>query len=221
MAAPRQSEKRELSQFDPARLMRFVLEMRQAGVTDARVLSALERTPRTSFAPTHLEGLAMDDIGLPLAHAQTMTKPSLVGRMLTALEAQAGDRVLEVGTGSGYQAAVLALLAHKVTTLERYRDLAAEARGRIGAARLMRAFAYCADGFDGWPEDAPFDRIIVNAGVAELPAPLLAQLKPGGALVAAVADRLIRVRNGVAEDLGPVKLQPLERGIAEGADSGG
>ena len=90
--------------------MRFVLEMRQAGVTDARVLSALERTPRTHFAPAHLEGLAMDDIGLPLAHAQTMTKPSVVGRVLTALDAQADDRVLEIGTGSGYQAAALAPL---------------------------------------------------------------------------------------------------------------
>lgn len=206
--------------MDASRLMRFVLEMRQAGVTDARVLSALERTPRTHFAPAHLEGLAMDDIGLPLAHAQTMTKPSLIGRVLAALDAQAGDHVLEIGTGSGFQAAVLAQLAHKVTTLERHRDLAADARGRIGAARLMRVFAHCADGFEGWADEAPFDRIVINAGAAELPPGLLAQLRQGGAIVAAVADRLIRVRNGTAEDLGPIKLQPLERGIAEGADSG-
>jgi protein-L-isoaspartate(D-aspartate) O-methyltransferase len=201
--------------------MRFVLEMRQAGVTDARVLSALERTPRTQFAPTHLEGLAMDDIGLPLAHAQTMTKPSLIGRILSALDAQSGDQVLEIGTGSGFQSAVLSQLAHRVTTLERHRDLCADARGRIGAARLMRVFAHCADGSDGWADEAPFDRIVVNAGVSEIPPPLLAQLKPGGALVACVGERLVRVRNGSAEDLGPIKLQPLERGIAEGADSGG
>lgn len=201
--------------------MRFVLEMRQAGVTDARVLSALERTPRTQFAPTHLEGLAMDDIGLPLAHAQTMTKPSLIGRILSALDAQAGDHVLEIGTGSGFQSAVLSQLAHRITTLERHRDLCADARGRIGAARLMRVFAHCDDGFDGWADEAPFDRIVVNAGVSEIPPALLAQLKPDGALVACVGERLVRVRNGSAEDLGPIKLQPLERGIAEGADSGG
>ncbi len=99
-----------MSEDDLARLMRFVLEMRQAGVTDARILSALEKTPRTYFAPEHLEGLAMDDIPLPLAHAQTMTKPSIIGRVLTALAPQASDSVLEVGAGSGYQSAVIAVL---------------------------------------------------------------------------------------------------------------
>src|SRR5262245_27058285 len=98
------------------RLMRFVLELRQAGVTDARALSALERTPLTHYAPAHLEGLAMDDVGLPLAHAQTMTRPSVVGRMISALAPQSGDIVLEVGAGSGYQAAAIADLARKVVT---------------------------------------------------------------------------------------------------------
>lgn len=205
---------------DPARLMRFVLELRQAGVTDARTLSALERTSRTEYAPTHLAGLAMDDVGLPLPHAQTMTKPSLVGRMVAALAPEAGESILEIGTGSGYQAAVLAGLAHKVVTLERWRDIAVEARGRIGAARLMRVFVHGADGFEGWADDAPYDRIIVNAAAADIPLPLLDQLKQGGTLVAALGDettqRLIRYRNGRREDFGPVKLQPLERGVQEG-----
>lgn len=204
---------------DPLRLMRFVLEMRQAGVTDARALAAMERTPRTHYAPEHLDGLALDDVGLPLAHAQTMTRPSMIGRVVSALAPESGDAVLEIGTGSGFQAAVIADLAHKVVTLERWRDLAADARGRFGRARLMRVFAHAADGHDGWESDAPYDRIVVNAAMADVPLALLDQLKPGGVLIAPLGDaegqRLIRYRNGQREDLGPVKFAPLERGVAD------
>lgn len=206
---------------DPARLMRFVLEMRQAGVTDARALAALERTARTHYAPQHLEGLALDDVGLPLSHAQTMTKPSVVGRVIAALAPQPNDVVLEVGAGSGFQAAAIASLAHKVVTLERWLDLAVEARGRFGTARLMRAYAHHADGFDGWSAEAPYDRIVVNAACEEIPPALLEQLKPGGVVVAPLGDamqqRLIRFSNGDREDLGPVKFQPLERGLGDAA----
>ena len=200
--------------------MRFVLEMRQAGITDPRALAALERTPRTHYAPPHLEGLALDDVGLPLAHAQTMTKPSIVGRVVAALAAQPTDVILEIGTGSGFQAAVLSDMAHKVVTLERWRDLAADARGRFGTARLMRTYAHVADGFDGWSDDAPYDRIVLNVAVEEVPPVLFDQLKPGGVIVAPIEDasgqRLIRIRNDVREDLGPVKLGALERGVEEG-----
>lgn len=199
--------------------MRFVLEMRQAGVTDARALSALERTARTHYAPDHLEGLAMDDVGLPLAHAQTMTKPSVVGRMIAALGPEDNDTVLEVGAGSGFQAAALSVLASKVVTLDRWEDLVAAARGRFGTARLMRTYAHMADGFDGWADDAPYGRIIVNCALAEIPPPLLEQLQPDGVLVAPLGDaqgqRLIRYRNGQREDLGPIRMQPLERGLGE------
>jgi protein-L-isoaspartate(D-aspartate) O-methyltransferase len=209
---------------DPARLMRFVLEMRQAGVTDARALSALERTPRTHYAPEHLEGLALDDVGLPLAHGQTMTKPSIIGRMITALAPQANDVVLEIGAGSGFQAAAISSIASKVITLDRWNDLVAAARGKFGTARLMRTFAFTADGFDGWADDAPYDRIIINGSLTDLPEPLLAQLKPGGVIVAPLGDaqsqRLIRYRNGEREDLGPLKLQPLERGLGEAPPAG-
>jgi protein-L-isoaspartate(D-aspartate) O-methyltransferase len=205
---------------DPARLMRFVLEMRQAGITDPRALAALERTPRTHYAPAHLEGLALDDVGLPLAHAQTMTKPSIVGRVVAALAAQPTDVILEIGTGSGFQAAVLSDMAHKVVTLERWRDLAADARGRFGTARLMRTYAHVADGFDGWSDDAPYDRIVLNVAVEEVPPVLFDQLKPGGVIVAPIEDasgqHLMRIRNDVREDLGPVKLGALERGVEEG-----
>jgi len=202
---------------DPARLMRFILELRQAGVTDARVLSALERTPRAHYAPAHLEGLTLDDVGLPLAHGQSMTKPSLVGRMLSALGAQAEETVLEIGVGSGFQAAVLAQLAHRVVSIDRWIDLVAEARGRFGTARLMRVFAHGADGLEGWADDAPYDRIILNGAVPAAPAALLAQLKPGGVLLAPIGEgetqRLVRHRNGESEDLGPVRFAALEPGI--------
>lgn len=200
---------------DPARLMKFVLELRQAGVTDARVLAAMERTPRAHYAPAHLADLAFDDIALPLAHGQAMTKASIVGRVLTALDAQADHAVLEVGTGSGFQSAVLAEMARKVVTLERWRNLVADARARFGTARLMRVYAHVADGLAGWADEAPYDRIVINGAVAEIPAPLLAQLKPEGVLVAPVGERLIRMRNGAREDLGPVTFAPLEPGLGE------
>lgn len=211
--------RREAAMTDPARLMRFVLELRQAGVTDARVLSALERTPRTHYAPEHLSGLAYDDVGLPLAHGQAMTKPSVIGRVLTALEVQQGDVVLEVGTGSGYQAAALAALAQRVVTLERWRDLAAEARGRLGRARLMNVFAHAADGREGWAEDGPYDRIVVNAAMDDCSEALVSALKPDGVLVAPLGDaqgqRLFRYRNGQREDLGPATFAPLQRGVSD------
>lgn len=199
---------------DPARLMRFILELRQAGVTDARVLAAMERTPREHYAPAHLSDLAYDDISLPLANGQSLTKPSVVGRMVAALNAQPGDSVLEIGTGSGYQAAVLGQLAHTVFTIDSRRDLVAEARARFGVARLMRVFAHVGDGAEGWPDDAPYDRIIVNAALPVPPPALLAQLMSGGALVAPIGDaegqRIIRFRNEERTDFGPVKFAPLE-----------
>lgn len=205
---------------DAARLMRFVLELRQAGVTDPRVLSALERTPRAHYAAEHLQDLGFDDMNLPLPYGQFMTRPSVVGRMLAALSPRDQDVVLEIGTGSGFQAAALARLARKVITLERRRELAADARGRLGLARLMNVLVHAADGMLGWPGDAPYDRIIVNAAMLGAPPEaLLAQLKPGGVLVGPVetdgAQTLMRFTEGRAETLGSIALPPLEPGVSE------
>ena len=110
-------------------------------------------------------------------------------------------------------------LARKVVTVERWRDLGAEARGRLGRARLFHVFAHAGDGFEGWTDDAPYDRIVVNAAVEDIPLPLLDQLKVGGVLIAPIGDaqaqRLIRYRNSEREDLGPIKFQPMERGPGE------
>ncbi len=201
---------------DGERLMRFLLEMRQAGVTDPKALLALERTPRDHYAPVHLAQLAYDDSALPLADGQTMTKPSIIGRVLSALELHAGANVLEIGTGSGYQAAAIGALARRVTTLDRFRVLVTDARARLGLARLMHVEAHLGDGAAGWIEAAPYDRIVLNSAVTDIPPVLLAQLAPGGALIAPIVgpagQRLIRSRGGQREDLGPIKFAPMMSG---------
>ncbi|MGE0828289.1 MAG: protein-L-isoaspartate(D-aspartate) O-methyltransferase [Hyphomonadaceae bacterium] len=203
---------------EAARLMRFVLDLRQAGVRDAKILAAMERTPRAQFAPPHLASLALEDVALPIACGQMMTKPSVIGQMLAALEPRAGDNVLEVGAGSGWQGAVLASLAKKVTTLDRHRPLAADARVRFGALRLMNIEAHGADGRLGWAENAPYDRIIVNAAAPAAPLALLEQLAEGGVLLIPIGEgqnaRLLRYRRGAAlpEELGAVAFTPLEEG---------
>jgi len=202
---------------DPQRLMRFVLEMRQAGVTDSRALGALERTSRVDFAPQSLAGLALDDVQLPLDFGQTMTRPSLVGRMIQALDVEASMSVLEIGAGSGYQTAALAQLARKVISLDRWRRLVTDARERMGRARLMHVNVYLADGRLGWAENAPYDRIIVNAAASEPPPALLEQLAEGGALLMPLegdgAQKLARIaKDGTRTFLGDVKFGTLETG---------
>lgn len=214
-----------MSESDPARMMRFVLDMREAGVTELKALAALERADRARFAPVHLAALALEDVDLPLPCAQNMTKPSVVGRMIAALDPRAGDMVLEIGTGSGFQGAAIASIARKVTSLERHRALAAEARGRFGAQRLMNAQAHLADGREGWAENAPYDRIVINAAVEAPPPALLEQLAEDGVLVAPIIEdgavRLKRFRKGAPpEDLGAIAFAPLEEGVAEDADKG-
>jgi protein-L-isoaspartate(D-aspartate) O-methyltransferase len=204
--------------FD-ARLMRFVLEMRQSGITDSRILGAMERTPRAAFVPAHMEAMAFDDAALPLPCGQVMSQPSLVGRMLGALGLNGGERVLEIGTGSGYQAAVLVLAGARVTSVERHARLASDARAALGKQRLEGVQVYFGDGQEGWPHGGPFDRIVINASLLQEPSPaLLAQLEPGGVMVggcAAGGDARLtawRVKGEgevVSIGLGPIALAPI------------
>jgi protein-L-isoaspartate(D-aspartate) O-methyltransferase len=163
----------------------LVRAARAAGVGDRRVLEALGRVRREGFVPEGLRDHAYRDRPVPIAHGQVTTQPSLVGRMVAALRLGGGERVLEVGTGLGYQAAVLAALlpAGHVWTLERFADLAAQARANLAAAGAGNVTVVVGDGTLGWPERAPYQAIVVAAAAPRVPAPLAGQLAEGGRLV--------------------------------------
>lgn len=193
------------------------------GVRDSATLAALRAVPRHEFVPPAWRFLAYADEALPIGHEQTISQPTIVGIMTEAIRPRPGLRVLEVGTGSGYQAAVLAAAGCRVHSIELLAPLADSARARL--ARLgYPVEVRCGDGYAGWPEAAPFDAILVTAAPERVPAPLLAQLAPGGRLVAPVGPeggvqelRLLekdargRVR---ATKLLPVRFVPM-RGEAE------
>lgn len=202
---------------------RLVERLRAEGIRDPRVLDVMRRVPRHLFVDEGLESRAYEDTALPIGLGQTISQPYIVARMTEALlEHGTPARVLEVGTGSGYQAAVLAPLVPQVYSVERIHRLLREARmrlRRIGAANVK---ARHDDGRLGWPEEAPFDAIIVTAAGERIEPALLGQLGPGGVLVAPVgppsAQRLVRVRRTpageVSEDLGAVSFVPLLGGLA-------
>lgn len=204
--------------------MRFVFNLRQAGVTDARVLSAMEKINRADFVRGIFVERAYEDTPLPIACGQTISQPAVVGLMTQALEVRPRDKVLEIGTGSGYQAAILSLLARRVYTLDRHRQLVADARAVFRALDLHNITALAADGTRGLPAQAPFDRIIVTAAAEDPPALLLAQLRVGGIMVLPVGQsdtvqHLIRVRRTEEgydyEELRPVRFVPLIEGMAQ------
>jgi protein-L-isoaspartate(D-aspartate) O-methyltransferase len=192
-------------------------------IRDERVLSAVAAVPRELFVPQRQRARAYDNVALPIACDQTISQPIVVARMLELLELAPDDRVLDVGTGSGYHAALLSLLAAEVWTIERHPELSATARATL--AQLGRANVVCVvgDGWDGLPDQAPFDAINVAAATgAGVPPALEAQLAPGGRLVAPVGTNrqfLIRVRRTAGglrrERLDPVRFVPLVRGPAD------
>lgn len=171
-----------MSAIDP-RVIQLVMSLRGSGVTDRHVLGAIERTPRNVFVPDRFLDHAFDDRALPIDCGQTISQPLIVGLMTQLLSVDDRCKVLEIGTGSGYQAAILSRLARRVYTIERYRTLAKEAEARFAELRLTNITPRIGDGTKGWPEQAPFDRIIVTAGAPVRPDTLLAQLKPGGVAV--------------------------------------
>ncbi len=205
------------------RKMRFLFALRSKGVTEARVLSAMERIDRGAFVRGLFAERAYEDMPLPIACGQTISQPSVVGLMTQALHVGPRDTVLEIGTGSGYQAAVLSALARRVYTVDRHRRLVREAEEVFAALGLTNVVARAADGSRGLPDQAPFDRIIVTAAAEDPPGPLLSQLKIGGIMVLPVGQsdtvqsllRVTRLEAGFDyEELRPVRFVPLVEGMA-------
>ena len=205
------------------RRARLVLGLRSGGVTEPAVLNAIEAIQRDLFVPQLFKERAWEDSALPIACGQTISQPLIVGLMTQALQLKGRHRVLEIGTGSGYQTAVLARLVRYVYTVERYRTLLGEAEARLKALHVQNVISRFGDGHEGWPEQAPFDRVLVTAAPAEEPRRLLEQLKPNGVLVAPVGrgpvQSLLRyVGDGkgafVKEELGEVRFVPLLSGVA-------
>ena len=170
----------EDSRFRAARL---VLALRQAGVTDQRVNEAIEKTPREPFVPRTFADSAWENVELPIDCGQTLTRPVTVGVMVQALDARREHSVLEVGTGSGYVAAVLGRLARRVYSIDRYRTLVDRARLALDQLGLSRVQLRHADGLLGWPEAAPFDRILLTGSAPNLPDELAQQVAPNGVVV--------------------------------------
>ena len=156
---------------------------RRAGVSDGRVLAAIAATPRTGFVPAQCVGAAYRDQPVPIPHGQVTTQPSLSAMMIAALGLAGGEQVLEIGTGYGYQAALLARLAAQVISIEIWPDLAAQGRRNLASQAITNVLVVAADGTEGYPPSAPYDAVIVSAAFTEVPPPLAAQLRPGGRLV--------------------------------------
>ncbi|CUH86331.1 Protein-L-isoaspartate O-methyltransferase [Phaeobacter sp. CECT 5382] len=209
---------------NPETKMQFLFALRSRGVTDSKVLEAMEQIDRGPFVRGIFSDRAYEDTPLPIACGQTISQPSVVGLMTQALQVSPRDTVLEVGTGSGYQAAILAKLARRVYTIDRHARLVREARMIFEGMQLANITSLVGDGSFGLPDQAPFDRIIVTAAAEDPPGPLLAQLKPGGIMVVPVGQSdtvqtLIRVRktdDGLDYDeLRPVRFVPLLEGLGK------
>ena len=189
------------------------------GIRDPAVLAAMRSVPREAFLPPELEEFAYADAPLPIERGQTISQPYIVALMTAAAALRPGDRVLEVGTGSGYAAAILARIAHEVYTVERHEELARVATERLARLGFANVSVRHGDGMLGWPEHAPYDAIIVAAGGPKVPEALRDQLAPGGRLVIPVGDgrtvqRLLRVTRAAdgrlhEEELGDVRFVPL------------
>lgn len=210
--------------FDAEAKMQFLYNLRNNGVTDQRTLSAMEKIDRALFVRGLFADRAYDDTALSIACGQTISQPSVVGRMTQALQISPRDKVLEIGTGSGYQAAILSQLARRVYTVDRYRRLVHGAREVFSRLGLVNITAITADGSLGLPEQAPFDRIIVTAAPEDPPPALLAQLRVGGIMVLPVGQsdtvqsliRVTRTETGYDyEELLAVRFVPLVEGLGQ------
>lgn len=202
--------------------LELIRQVEREGVRDPRVLRAMEDTPRHLFVPEDLRGSAYEDHPLPIGHGQTISQPYIVAFMTELLAIEPGMTVLEIGTGSGYQAAILAALSKEVFTIEIVPELAKRASGTFDQLGLKNIRTRVGDGYEGWPEHAPFDRILLTAAPPEIPQALIDQLRTGGRLVAPVGrwswsqelividkdrDGKVRQRQSL-----PVRFVPMVRG---------
>ena len=199
------------------------------GIDDPHVLDAMRIVPREAFVSKQMAKFAYEDSPLPIGAGQTISQPYIVALMIEAAKIGANDRVLEIGAGSGYAAAIMSRIAYRVYAIERHPDLAELARERMVMLGYDNVVIGTADGTNGWPENAPFDAILVAAGAPDVPRPLSAQLAVGGRLVIPIGDadlqRLIRVTRISAdayedEDLGGVRFVPLIGAYGWKGDSG-
>ncbi len=206
---------------------RLVDDVLSKVVSDARVLDAMRRVPRHRFVPENLLDRAYDDRALPIDQDQTISQPSIVARMTELADLEAGERVLEIGTGSGYQAAVLAEVGAEVYTVEIVPELAEKARETLGVLGYRNLRFRLGDGYDGWPDEAPFDAILVTAAPGEVPPPLVEQLAPGGRLVIPVGEQwqeLLVLEKDAADgtvtrrSVRPVRFVPMTGQAQSGGD---
>ena len=209
-------------QRDP-RVMQLVLELRQNGITDDKLVEVMERLPRDLFVPQAFKARAYENLALPIGYHQTVSQPHVVAMMTQALELTDRCKVLEIGTGSGYQAAVLAPLCRRLYSIERHKPLLEEAERRFKDLRIPNITTRYGDGSKGWPEQAPFDRIIVTAAAVDIPPVLVEQLAVGGIMVVPIGDdqhdqrlvKVVRTEDGTRiSDLGWVRFVPFVEGEA-------
>jgi protein-L-isoaspartate(D-aspartate) O-methyltransferase len=205
------------------RKIELIMSLRNQGIRDQRILEAIERTPREIFLGPSFQPMAYADQALPIACGQTISQPYVVAYMTDRLKLNDRCKVLEIGTGSGYQTAILSPLCRRVYTIERYRTLAKEAEQRFKELGLTNITQMVGDGYKGWPKQAPFDRIIVTAAAAEVPEALADQLAPDGIMIIPLQDgpfsqelvRITRDEQGFThERLLPVRFVPLVEGVA-------
>lgn len=210
--------------FDAATKMQFVYALRSKGITDTRVLTAMEQVDRAAYVKGIFADRAYEDMPLPIACGQTISQPSVVGLMTQALRVTARDKVLEIGTGSGYQAAILSKLARRVYTIDRFRSLVQAARTTFDEQGISNITSFTADGSHGLIEQSPFDRILLTAAAEDPPGPLLAQLRVGGIMVLPVGQsdtvqsliRVTRLEHGFDYDeLRAVRFVPLLEGLGQ------
>ncbi|MAF98388.1 MAG: protein-L-isoaspartate O-methyltransferase [Micavibrio sp.] len=219
---------------DINRRIRLVMDLRTKGVRDANVLGAIERVPRDFFVPDAVKDQAWDDMALPIGRGQTISQPVVVGMMSQVLEISDRDKILEIGTGCGYQTAILSKLCRRVYTIERHKYLLEHAEARFEALKLRNVTALAADGMKGWPkmhgiEQAPFDKIIVTAAAKDKPPQkLLDQLRVGGMMIIPVGpsgEQVLKLYKKETEeaysvrDVMPVRFVPLLPDIAEDAEA--